>query len=131
MERDSFLEKALTKEQRDRLSRLLGEISQFSSRDVHSPRYEEWWERLGNLARQVRLNLDHRLSDAEWDALTRELFIAWEETGIRKTHLLVSAHNVRKRVDRPSAVESTRAALYGELRSGPRRVGGPTDSPFS
>ena len=37
---------------------------------------------------------------------TKELFIAWEETGIRITHLRVSANHVRKRVDRPSEVNA-------------------------
>jgi hypothetical protein len=53
-------------------------------------------------------------------ALTKELFIAWEETGIRITHLRVNA--LRQRVDRPSEGERTRAILDEQPSSHLRRV---------
>jgi hypothetical protein len=74
------------------------------------------------------LTLKRSLSDAEWDALTKKLFIAWEETGVRVTQLEASADHVRKRVNRPSTRESTDALLGKQPRSGPRHIKGPTDS---
>jgi hypothetical protein len=148
-----LLDSALTKEQWDGLSSLLGEASRFSSHDAFSKSYQAWWGRLEGLVRQVQSTLARSLSDAEWDALNAELYIAWKQTGIMESHLRVSATYVRKQADQPSvgatrdsrprlsatyvrkqpdqpSVQAVaRAALRAQPRSGPHHVGGPADSP--
>lgn len=126
MERGRLLDGALTKGQRTSLSSLLGEVSEFRSSDAHSVRYLAWWGQLTGLVRRVQSTPARSLSDAEWDALLTEVFIAWEETGILKSHVRASARDLRKRLgQRPGPRRRATRATLDEPRSSPRRVEGP------
>jgi hypothetical protein len=127
-DRQRLLRELLTDEQCRSLSGLLGRISQLASYDTDSPSYRAWWGQLERLIHQIQSTRAHSLSDSELNALMKEAFVAWEETGIRESipegQLRESAERVRKRVGRPTEGERTRAALDNSPRSGPRHVGG-------
>jgi hypothetical protein len=117
----------LTRDHKAHWVRLRDEARQPCTDDVLSVRYQAWLVRLEDLVREVWSTLRHSLSDAQWDALTKDLFIAWEETGILKSQLEASTQELREQVRQPTAGETTRAVL--DQRSIPRRVDGPVDRP--
>jgi hypothetical protein len=134
-----LLDGALTEGQRDSLGSLLGKVSEFRSENDLSASYKAWWRQLEGLVREVQSTLRRSLSDAEWDALTSKVFIAWEQTGIlegqlraqtvRDTIDQLRAQTVRDTIGQRSVRAATLAALHEQPRSSPRRVEQP-ERPF-